>query len=282
MRLGICQESLDRFAFTIHADREPVHAYAEFAAGDLRASWAKKDDGGMEQRLVAVSAPVEEARRMFLDRVHNDPGASVEGAVMALDTASDSWLYTRLRNDMPGYHVALAFAFVPMVGSFRDDGLIHIPFEMMADKRKSVSWRILHHAILRQTAAIVCPQAPTGADACAFLANRTDIVDYLGGLGDTFSCADIEELARRGQTSPSTVIAMANGPDGKDCSWLYRVALSQRSIANKDLLGVTYARAKARHASGLRNRPIWRPLTAEQLAFHEEQINRFAHHLAIL
>ncbi len=153
----------------------------------------------------------------------------------------------------------------------------------MATKgEKSLSWRIVHHALVRQAATFVCPHEPTGADACAVFANRPGLVDYLVALGDTFSLADIEYLARIGQTTPSTVVAAALGFGGEDRSWLYRIRLSPRAIANQDLLGVTYARAKARHASGLRGRPIWRPLTQEQLDFRETQIERFAHHLAVL
>ena len=138
MRLGICQDSVDRFAFAIHVDREPARAYAEFGAGDLHASWTEGEDGSMNLELAGANAGVEEARRMFLERVENNIDASVEGAVMALDTASDSWVFTRLRNNMPGYHVAMAFAFVPLVATFGDDELLHIPFEMATKGEKSL------------------------------------------------------------------------------------------------------------------------------------------------
>lgn len=282
MRLGIYQNSVDRFGFAIHADHEPTRAYAEFAAGDLRASWTEQEDGGMKLELADANAAVEEARRMFLARVENDRDASVEGAVMALDTASDWWAFTRLRSNMPAYHVAMAFSFVPLVVTFGDHGLIHAPFEMAANRETSVSWRIVYQALVSQAAAIVCPHEPTGADACAFLASRPGFMDYLVALGDTFSLADIEGLARSRQTESSMVIALAKGLSGEDRSWLYRIKLSHRAIANQDLLGVTYARAKARHSSGLRRRPIWQPLTQDQLDYHEKQIDRFAHHLAVL
>jgi hypothetical protein len=282
MRLGIYQNSVDRFGFAIHADSEPTRAYAEFAAGDLRASWTEQEDGGMKLELAGANAAVEEARRMFLARVGNERDASVEGAVMALDTASDGWFFTRLGSNMPGYHVAMAFAFVPLVATIGDHGLIHVPFEMATNRETSASWRIVHHALVRQAAAIVCPHEPTGADACALLASRSGLVDYLVALGDTFSLTDITELASRRQTAPSIVIAAAKGLSGEDRSWLYRIKLSPRGIANQDLLAVTYARAKARHSSGLRGRPIWQPLSQNQLDYHERQIERFAHHLAVL
>ncbi len=84
MRLGICQDSVDRFAFAIHVDHEPARAYAEFGAGDLHASWTEGEDGSMNLELAGANAGVEEARRMFLERVENNIDASVEGAVMAL------------------------------------------------------------------------------------------------------------------------------------------------------------------------------------------------------
>jgi hypothetical protein len=157
MRLGIYQNSVDRFGFAIHADREPTRAYAEFDASDLRASWTEQEDGGMKLELAGANAAVEEARRMFLARVENDRDASVEGAVMALDTASDSWTFTRLRSDMPAYHVAFAFSFVPLEGSFGDQKeFIHVPFEMATSRETSISWRIVYQRLLSQAAAIVC------------------------------------------------------------------------------------------------------------------------------
>jgi hypothetical protein len=111
-------------------------------------------------------------------------------------------------------------------------------------------------------------------------------MDYLIALGDTFSLTDIEELARRRQTESHIVLALATGwgfsGEDRDRNWLYRIKLSHRAIANKELLGIAYARAKARHLSALRHRPIWRPLTQEQLDYHERQIERFAHHLSVL
>jgi hypothetical protein len=201
---------------------------------------------------------------------------------MALDTASDSWLFARLQKSMPAYHVAMAFAFVPLRVTFRDDGLVQLGFEMVTNIEKSVSWRIMYRALVKQAGAIVCPSEPTGADACAVLARRQGVVDYLMAWGDTFSLADIEELARIGQAEPSVVIASAVGFSGEDRSWLYRIKLSAHAIANQDLFALTYARAKAKHISGLRGRPIGRPLTPEQLSYQEKQIERFAHQLAVL
>jgi hypothetical protein len=282
MWLGIYQNSVDQFGVTIHAECEPKRGYATFASGDLNASCTEQEDGSMNLQIAGANASVEEARHMIMRSMENDANMPVKGAVMALDTASDSWLFTRLLRSMPAYHVAMAFAFVPLTATFRDDGLIQLGFEMVTNVEKSISWRIVHHALVKQAAAIVCPGEPTGADACAVLARRQGVVDYLMAWGDTFSLSDIEMLARMRQTEPSVVIASARGFGGEDRSWLYRIKLSEHAIANQDLFAVTYARVKAKHISGLRGRPIWRPLAQEQLRYQERQIERFAHQLAVL
>jgi hypothetical protein len=245
------------------------------------ATWAEQVDGSQQLELTGVNPAVAEARRTFLQHARNGENAFVSGAVMALETASDSWLFTLLRSDMPGYHVALGFSFVPLLATIRADELVHVPLEVVVDPPQDPTWRILHPALAKQAAEIVCPDAATGADACARLAGQPGVMDYLLALGNTFSLTDIEQFARMGQSESSVVVAAAHGFQGED-HWLYRIRLSQRAIASAERLAVTYARARARHASGLGDHPIRHALTEQQREYHDRQIGRFAHHLAVL
>jgi hypothetical protein len=291
MWFGLYQESVERFALAIHHQGEPSREYTEFTAGDLRASWTDTEDSGVKIELAGSTPALDSARRLCMERLE-DSGTSLQGAVMALDTASDSWVLTRLRSDMPGYHVAMAFSFVPFRVTLAGDvgaqalrsqpAWWHIPFELAPWADKPVTWRLLHPALAMQAAAIVRPDVQAGADACAILAARPGLLDYLLALGDTFSLADIEQLARSRQSTPSMVIAQAHGFDGEDRSWFYKVKLGRRAIDQQELLAVTYGRARARHASSLRRRATWGTLTAEQRDFREREIERFAHHLSLL
>ena len=282
LRLGLFQESTDRFAFALHADGASTRLYQEFDARNLRAALVARPDGGASVQLEAVPAEVAQARNLVFETMSRDPESAVTGAVMALDSVSDSWNLTVLRDSAPGYHVALAFSFYPLRVSFGEGSLIHVAYEAAAERDAGAEWHMLHPALAAQAAAIVFPDAPTGADGCALLAKRPGVVDYLMGLGSTFSLSDIEQLARSHQVTASIVLAAALGPQGEDRSWMYRVKLGERAVAGAGLLAVSYARAKTRHIAGLRSRPPRDGLREEQLQFREAQIDRFAHHLALL
>jgi hypothetical protein len=101
---------------------------------------------------------------------------------------------------------------------------------------RRAAWHMLHPALAAQAAAIVFPDAPTGADGCALVAKRPGVVYYLMGTGDTFSLSDIEQLGRRHEVSASIVLAVARGVQGEDRSWMYRVKLSERAVARAGLL----------------------------------------------
>ena len=283
IRLGLFQESTDHFALAIHADTDPKRLFAEFDAANLHASIAQQEDESIHVVVDRLNAEVDEARNMLFQRMQSEEGGTVEAGVMALDTATDSWALTLLRNDMPSYHVALAFVSIPLQAIISPEALIYKSYELAGQSKKFVSWRILQPALLTQCAKIFYPYATTGADACALLANRHGILDYLMGLGETFSLADIEQLAALHQLTPSSVIAMASsGLSGENLSWIYQIQLSQRAVENRALLPVSYARAKSQHATGLRARPMRPGLTEDQLEYYEHQIDRFAHHLAVL
>lgn len=282
IRLGLFQESSDRFALALHADVVPKRLYRQFGARDLRAAVVARPDGDASVQLVTVPAEVAQARDLIFETMSRDPGSVVTGGVMALDTFSDSWNLSVLRDSAPGYHVALAFSFYPLRVSFGEGSLIQIGYDVAAQRDRVAAWYMLNPALAAQAAAIVFPDAPTVADACALLANRPGVVDYLMGMGDTFSLSDIEQLARSRQVTASIVLAAAQGAEGEDRSWLYRVKLSERAVAHAGLFAVSYARAKARHIAGLRSRPPRDSLRGGQLQFHEVQIGRFAHHLALL
>jgi len=130
---------------------------------------------------------------------------------MAMETFSDWWNMTLLRDSAPGYHVALALSFYPLRVSFGEDRLVHFPYEAAGLKGTNPAWYMLNSCLVEQTAAIVFPDAPTSADACALLASRPGAVNYLMGMGDTFSLADIEHQARNGPLEQSIVLAMAKG-----------------------------------------------------------------------
>ena len=63
---------------------------------------------------------------------------------------------------------------------------------------------------------------------------------------------------------------------------MYRVQLSERSVARAEQLAVSYARAKTRHAAGLRSRPPREGLSQQALDFRKRQIDHMSHHLALL
>ena len=247
----------------------------------MRAAVVARPEGGASVELVAVPAEVAQARDLVFDTISRDPESAVTGGVMALETFSDWWNMTLLRDSAPGYHVALAFSFYPLRVSFGKGTLLHLAYEVDEPKDAGAAWYMLQPSLVEQTAAIVFPDAPTGADACALLATRPGVVDYLMGLGDTFSLTDIEQLARSHQVTSSTVIAGAQGIRGEDVSWLYRVKLSERAVASAGLLAVSYARAKARRIAGLRRRQP-EGLSDDKLKYSNAQIERFAHHLALL
>jgi hypothetical protein len=281
IRLGLFQESADRFAFAVHADTTPARSYQEFSARDLRAALVQRPEGKSVQVLTAP-AEVAQAGAMVFDADARDPESVVTGGVMALETFSDWWNMTVLRDSTPGYHVALAFStFYPLRVSFGEGNLMYVAYEAAEQRDTDPAWYMLQPSLVEQTAAIVFPDAPTSADACALLANRPGVVDYLMALGDTFSLSDIEQLARFHQLTPSIVVALAEGIRREDRSWLYRVKLSERAVASAGLLAVSYARAKARRIAGLRSRTPPN-LSADKLRYREAQINRFGHHLALL
>jgi hypothetical protein len=282
IRLGLIQESTDRFAFALHADAPRTRLFREFGARDLRAGLVEQPDGGASIELGTLPEEVAHIREAFFEAMARDPESVVTGGVMALDTASDSWNLTVARDSAPAYHVALAFSFFPLRASLGEGRLLHVGYEVASARDVGAAWRLLHPSIAVQAAAILFPDAPTGADACALLAGREGVSDFLMGMGDTFSLADIECLARSNQVTSSVVLAAARGGQGEDRSWLYRVKLSERAVAQEGLLAVSYARARVRHGAGLRSRPPRADLRAEQRAFREAQIERFAHHLALL
>jgi hypothetical protein len=281
IRLGLFQESNDRFALVLHADTAPLRVYQEFSAGDLRAALVERPEGGASVELMTVPAEVAAARELVFDATARDPDSVVTGGVMAVETSSDWWNMTVLCDSAAGYHVALAFSFYPLRVMFGEDRLIHLGYEAAGLRDADHAWFMLQPCLVEQTAAIVLPDAPSGADACALLANRPGVVNYLMGLGDTFSLADIEQLARSGQVMQSFVGAQARDLRNEDVTWLYRIKLSERAVASAGLLAVSYARAKARRMAGLRSRTPPN-LSAEKLRYRDAQINRFAHHLAIL
>ena len=219
---------------------------------------------------------------MLSQRMQSEEDGTVEAGVMALDTSTDSWAVTLLRNDMPSYHVALAFALIPLQAMILPEALLYKSYETTGRGNNVVSWGILQPAVLTQCAKIFYPHTTTGADACAHLATQPGILDYLAGLGATFSLADIEQLANLRQITLSVVIADASGFSGEDLSWIYGIQMSPRGIDSKELLPFSYARAKSQHAAGLRARPVRPGLDVEQLEYYERQIDRFAHHLAVL
>ncbi len=280
IRLGLFQESADRFAFALHTDTAPSRFYQEFSARDVRAAVVEHPDGGASVELMTVPAEVAAVRHAAFDAAR-DADSIISGGVMALETVSDWWNMTVLLDSGPGYHVALAFSFFPLRVSFGPGRLVHLAYEAADPSSVEPAWYMLQPCLVEQVADIVFPEASTGADACALLASRPGVVHYLLGLGDTFSLTDIEFLARSGQLTPSTVCAQARGPRQEDLAWLYRVRLSERAVASAGLLAISYARAKARCLAGLRTRTPPN-LSDAKLRYREEQINRFAHHLAIL
>jgi hypothetical protein len=281
IRLGLFQESTDRFALAIHADTAPARVYQEFSARDLRAALVERPEGGASVQLLTLPAEVAAARDLVFDANSRDPDSFVSGGVMALTTFSDWWNMTVLRDSAPGYHVALAFSFYPLRVTFAEGRIVHVAHEDAGLQDGQPAWYMLQPCLAEQAAAIVFPDAPTPADGCASLASRPGVVDYLLGLGDTFSLTDIEQLARNKQLTPSMVVAAARGLRQEDLSWLYCVKLSERAIASAGLLAVSYARAKTRRMAGLRSRTPPN-LPDEKLRYWDAQVNRFAHHLAIL
>lgn len=280
IQLGLFQESTDRFALAVHADTVPACTYQEFNARDLRAALVQRPEGASVQ-LLNLPAEVAAARNLVFDANSRDPDSFVSGGVMALTTSSDWWNMTVLRDSAPGYHVALAFSLYPLRVSFGEGRLVHVTYEDAKPKDPQPAWYMLQPCLAEQAAAIVFPDAPTPADGCALLASRPGVVDYLLGLGDTFSFTDIEQLARDKQLTPSMVVAMARGLRQENLSWLYCVKLSERAVANAGLLAVSYARAKTQRMAGLRARTP-PDLSDEKLRYWDGQVNRFAHHLAIL
>lgn len=281
IRLGLFQESTDRFAVALHADTAPARLHQEFTARDLRAALVERPEGGASVQLLNLPAEVASARELVVNAISRDPDTVVTGGVMALQTSSDWWNMTVLRDSAPGYHVALAFASYPLRATFSEGRIVHIAHEDAGLQDGQSAWYMLQPCLAEQAAAIVFPDAPTPADGCALLASRPGVVDYLLALGDTFSLTDIEQLARSKQLVPSMVVAMARGLRQEDLSWLYCVKLSERAIANAGLLAVSYARAKTRRMAGLRSRTPPN-LSEEKLHYWDGQVNRFAHHLAIL
>ena len=123
-----------------------------------------------------------------------------------------------LRDSAPGYHVALAFSFYPLRVIFEEGRLVHVAYEEPAHRDAGAVWPLLQPAIAAQAAAIFFPEASTGADACALLATRPGVLNYLRGTGLTFSLGDIEQLARGRQVSASIVVAHARGVHSEDRS----------------------------------------------------------------
>jgi len=282
IRLGLFQESSDQFAVALHSDAEPDRLYWRFSAHGLCAAVVEGPEGSVSVELVAVPDEVAQVRNLVRDARSRDPDSVITGGVMALDSFSDSWNLTVLKDSAPGYHVALAFSFYPLRGSLGKGNLVQVGYEESATRDAGAAWAMLHPALAAQASAIFFPDAPTVADGCARLADCPGIVDYLVGMGHTFSLADIEQLARAHQVSSSVVIAAATGLEGEDRSWMYRVKLSEHAIANAGLLAVSYARAKTRHIAGLHRRPPREGLGEQQFQLREVQIGRFAHHLALL
>ena len=281
LRLGLFQESTDRFALALHADTAPARAYQEFSARDLRAALVERPEGGASVQMLTLPAEVASARDLVFDASSRDPDTVATGGVMALQTSSDWWNMTVLRDSAPGYHVALAFSFYPLRVTFGEGRIVHVAHEDAGLIDGQRAWYMLQPCLAEQAAAIVFPDALTPADGCALLASRPGVVDYLLALGDTFSLADIEQLAHNKQVTPSMVVAMARGLRQEDLSWLYCVKLSERAVASAGLLAVSYARAKTRRMTGLRSRTPPN-LSDEKLRYWDQQVNRFAHHLAIL
>ncbi|MEP6610114.1 MAG: hypothetical protein ABJA83_15765 [Burkholderiaceae bacterium] len=242
IRLGLFQESTDRFTFALHADTSPMRLYQEFSAHDLRTAIMERPGSGASVQLVSVPAEVSQIRDLVFERMSREPESIVTGGMMALDTVSDSWHLTVLRDFMPSYHVALAFSFFPLRVSFGEGNLVHNAYDVAPEADAGAAWYMLCPAVAAQAASIVFRDAPTGADACALLAKYPGVVRYLLGLGDTFSLSDVEQLARRRQVTSSVVSAAAQSSDGEDRSWLYRVKLSERAVASAELLAVSYAR----------------------------------------
>jgi hypothetical protein len=281
IRLGLFQESTDQFGLALHADTAPSRLYQEFNARDLRATLVERPEGGASVQLMTVPAEVALARDLVFAAQSRDPESAVTGGVMAVETFSDWWNMTVLRDTAPGYHVALAFSFYPLRVSFGDGRLVHLAYEAAELRDPTPTWYMVQPCLAQQTAAIIFPDAPTGADACALLASRPGVMDYLMGLGDTFSLADIEQLARNGQDTLSIVAAQARGLRQEDLSWMYCVKLSKRALASAGLFAVSYARAKAQRVAGLRSRTP-PDLSEEKQRYRDAQVNRFAHHLALL
>jgi hypothetical protein len=282
IRLGLFQESSDQFALAVHADVLPQPLYAQFHTQDLRVAIVEGQDGVSSVELVTVPDQVAQARDLIHEVRSRHPDSRISGGVMALESFSDSWNLMVLRDSAPGYHVALAFSLYPLRVSFGEGTLFQIGYEEAAAPNGGTAWNMLNSALAAQAIAIFFPDAPTLADGCARLADRPGVVDYLLGMGDPFSLTDIEQLARLGQGTASFVAAMAEGMQGEDRTWMYQVKLSERAIASAGLLAVSYARAKVRHLAGLRGRPPRTDLRDERLRFREMQIERFAHHLALL
>lgn len=281
IRLGLFQESTDRFALAIHADAAPARVFQEFDARDLRAALVERPGGGATVQLLTLPAEVAAARDLVFDANSRYPDSVVSGGVMALTTSSDWWNMTVLRDSAPGYHVALAFSLYPLRVTFGDGRIVHVAHEDAGLQDGQPAWYMLQPCVAEQAAAIVFPAVPTPADGCALLASRPGVVDYLLALGDTFSLSDIEQLARSRQLTPSMVVAGARGPRQEDLSWLYCLKLSERAVASAGLLAVSYARAKKQRMAGLRTRTPPN-LPDEKRRYWDAQVDRFAHHLAIL
>jgi hypothetical protein len=281
IRLGLFQESTDRFALALHADTAPARVYQEFAARDLRAAIVERPDGGASMEVLTLPAEVAQARDLIFDANDRNPENVVTGGLMALETFSDSWNMTRLNDSAPGYHVALAFSIYPLRVMFGEGSLVHVGYEAALLRDTNPAWHMLHPCLVKQTAAILFPDAPTGADACALLANRPGVVAYLMAVGDAFSLSDIEQLARGHQVTSSIVVANGQGIRRENLSWLYRVKLSERAVASAELLAVSYARAKEQRMAGLRKRQP-EGISGDKLTFRNAQVERFAHHLALL
>src|SRR5882724_6556046 len=161
IRLGLFQESSDRFALALHADVAPERLYCQFGARDLRAAVVSGADGSASVQLATVPAEVAQARELVFEAMSRDPGGVVTGGVMALDSFSDSWSLTVLRDSAPGYHVALAFSFYPLRISFGEGSLIHLGYEVATENDAGATWYMLHPAVAAQAAPVIFPEAPT-------------------------------------------------------------------------------------------------------------------------
>jgi hypothetical protein len=282
--MSLVQHSATRFELGLHepaADSTVAHG---FDPTGLRAVLQQQPDGSSRVELPSLPESVAAAREAVFERLARDETLSLAGGLLALLSPTDSWHLTVLPEATPAWHVALAFSFFPLAATVGPGRLVHLSYQdsPAASPGAHPAWDVLHPAVAAAAARIVAPASGRLAEGCARLAARPGIVSYLLGMGDTFSLADIEHLAQNGQTSPSIVLASAQGLQGEDRSWMYRVRLSPRAVQQAGLLQLGYARAKSRLLAELARYPARESATAQQAEIRQWHIEHFAHHLALL